>query len=217
MPPINLVPMIEPLKTRFPSAWAKAQAPHDDGEFNARVCSVLFYEQHLANVGRNGKRGGSELSRDVINWRADDGETGPNPDPQGGSGWIIDFIVGHETPNASIGQLYPDPSGPGDWVKPKTLTEIDKEYSGGGVPVIPPFPPRDETMNFGLKLNARYGEKGAPANGTLGGRLGSETRYADYEGEIIWTSEYLRRRQLGESHDQACANVLADVDAAWPK
>lgn len=84
-------------------------------------------------------------------------------------------------------------------------------------PVIPPFPPRDETLVFGLDLNAHYRSKGAGENGTLGGRFASTPRHLDLEGEVVWLSEYLRRRQLGESHHDATAHVLADVDAAWPK
>src|SRR5687768_13642142 len=103
----NLIPLIEPLTTRFPSAWAKAKAPHDDGEFNARVASVLYYEHGMINAGRNGKRGDpANLSKDVINWHGE----GNNFDPVGGGFCtIIDFIVGHESPSAHIGQSYPDP------------------------------------------------------------------------------------------------------------
>jgi hypothetical protein len=130
----NLVPLIKPLCDRFPSAWAKAKAPHDDGEFNARVCAVLYYEQGLTAVGRNGKRGNpTDLSRDIINWKGE----GPNPDPvNGGFGTIIDFIASHESPSASIAQFYPDPNGPGAWVKPLTLAQID-----AGAPPVPPSTP----------------------------------------------------------------------------
>lgn len=213
----NLRPYLDPLPARFPNAWAKCRAPHDDGEFNARAASVLFYEHGLTQAGRNGKRGDpNNLSRDIINWRAIAPEVGQNPDPvNGGSGTIVDIISGHEGPNAAITQGYPDPNGPGAWVRPKTLAEIDVEY--GVAPAVPPFPPRNETMDFGLALNGHYQAKGAGQNGSLGGRFGDVPRYTDYEGEVIWTSEYLRRRQLGEAHAEATANVLADVDAAWPK
>lgn len=132
----RLKPLIDPLTARFPAAWAKARAPHDDGEFNARVCAVLHYELGMLEVGRNGKRGDPKnLSRDVINWRGE----GPNPDPvNGGFGTIIDFIADHEASNASITQITPDPNGPGAWVKPLTLAQID----AGGVqpPVTKPYP-----------------------------------------------------------------------------
>lgn len=84
-------------------------------------------------------------------------------------------------------------------------------------PAVPAFPPRDQVVQFGLELNAHYANKGASANGTLGGKFGGQQRYVDVEGEIVWLSEYLRRRQLGESQADATAHVLADVDAAWPK
>lgn len=128
-------PMIDPLTTRFPRAWAKACAPHDDGEFNARVCAVLHYEMGMTQVGRNGKRGDPKnLSRDVINWKGE----GANFDPTNGNApcKIIDFIIGHESASAEIGDVYSDPNGPGAWVKPLTLAEID---AGGANPV--PQPP----------------------------------------------------------------------------
>ncbi len=166
----NLKSLIEPLTTRFPSAWAKCKAPHDDGEFNARVCAVLYYEQGLTNVGRNGKRGDPKvLSKDVICWRG----YGPNYDPTNGNApvTIIDFIGAHEAPNAYITQITPDPNGPGAWVKPLTLAEID-----GGQPnpippphVCPPAPPTfpypDENTSvraFQDRVKKAYNDAGRP-------------------------------------------------------
>lgn len=158
----NFVPLIEPLKSRFPSAWAKCKAPHDDGEFNARVCSVLHYEHGLTFVGRNGKRGDPKnLSKDIINWKGE----GPNPDPvNGGFGTIIDFIGSHESPQAHITQFTPDPNGPGTWVKPQTLAEID-----AGAPPTPPATkpyPGDAffTEKIGAVLEADYAEAGQTLN-----------------------------------------------------
>jgi hypothetical protein len=146
----NLIPLIEPLTRRFAAAWEKCKHAHDDGEFNARVCAVLHYELGLTDVGRNGKRGDPKnLSKDIINWRGE----GPNPDPvTGGDGTIIDFIVSHESAGAKISQFYPDPNGPGAWVKPLTLAQID---AGGGAPapvpvpppVVPVVPGRDEALD----------------------------------------------------------------------
>lgn len=133
-----LKPLIDPLTVRFAHAWAKAQTPEDDGEFNTRVCAVLHYELGMLEVGRNGKRGNpANLSKDVINWRGE----GPNPDPiNGGFGTIIDFIPDHGSPNARIGQQYPDPNGPGAWVKPLTLAQIDAGEVPGPKPQAPSHP-----------------------------------------------------------------------------
>lgn len=156
----NLKPLIDPLTTRFPAAWAKAKAPHDDGEFNARVCAVLHYEHGMTEVGRNGKRGNpNDLSRDIINWKGE----GPNPDPvNGGMGTIIDFIGGHETSAATIIQITPDPNGPGAWVKPLTLAQID----AGGLnptPPIPSYPYPDENTagkDFQRRVKQAYTDAG---------------------------------------------------------
>jgi len=133
MPIPNLVPLIKPLCARFPAAWKKAQRPHDDGEFNARVASVLYYELEMEQVGRNGKRGNPrDLSRDILNWKGE----GNNPDPvNGGTGTIIDFIGSHEAAGAHIVQFYTDPDGPGAWVQPLTLQQIDQQYAPPAVEV----------------------------------------------------------------------------------
>lgn len=119
------------------------------------------------------------------------------------------FVNGNAIPSHEYRAWNP-PVQPGQWLA-GTVTP-----PGPNPPTIPPFPPRDETLNFGLSLNSHYRSKGAGENGTLGGRF-TDARHLDIEGEVVWLSEYLRRRQLGETHDQATQHVLADVDAAWPK
>ncbi len=145
----KLKTLIDPLTVRFKAAWDKACRPGDDGEFNARVCSVLYYEHGMTAVGRNGKRGDpTNLSNDIINWKATAGMVGPNPDPTrvGGTGWIIDFIPNHESLAARIDQFYPDPTGPGAWVTPLRMDEIDVLYGHAParplpVPTSPGAPP----------------------------------------------------------------------------
>lgn len=178
----NLKELIEPLTTRFPGAWAKAKAPHDDGEFNARVCAVLYYEHGYTNVGRNGKRGDpNNLSRDVINWKGE----GPNPDPiSGGMGTIIDFIVGHESPSAKIDQLYPDPNGPGAWVKPQTLAQID---AGNPAPSpIKPYPGDQVWDAVGVTLFGDYALAGQAPNPQMGRWFG-RTIWDATEGDATGT------------------------------
>ena len=170
----NLKPLIEPLTTRFPSAWAKCQAPHDDGEFNARVCAVLYYEQGMTQVGRNGKRGDPNvLSKDIINWKGE----GPNPDPvSGGMGTIIDFIAAHESPAAKIDQFYPDPNGPGAWVKPLTLAQIDAgNPAPPQTPIYPPYPGDEVFDAIGVTLFADYAQAGQAPNPQMGRWFGRTT------------------------------------------
>lgn len=215
----NLVTLIKPLCERFPAAWKKARQPHDDGEFNARVCAVLHYQMGLTNVGRNGKRGDpNNLSKDVINWKGE----GDNPDPvNGGFGTIIDFIGSHEAAGAHIVQYYTDPDGPGAWVKPLTLAEIDT----GGAPstpvVLPPeFPPRDLTARFFKELDTRYKNGRRPDR--MEGR--GEPLHVDNEGLYVWIPEFLRHYAVDhptkspiERYDAAVGAVMRDIDAAWPR
>lgn len=205
----NLIDTIKPLTTRFPAAWAKARAPHDDGEFNARVCAVLYYELGMTNVGRNGKRGDpNNLSKDIINWSGE----GPNPDPvNGGQGTIIDFIIGHESGAANIGWFFPDPNGPGAWVKPLTLAQID---AGGGaptpipVPVCPQPPSRDEALDEMRALDAYYQ---APEGLQRPNGLSLDGK-PDFEGIAAWYLDvYQRARMAGKSRLEARAAYVSDI------
>ena len=123
----------------------------------------------------------------------------PIPDDAGING---SAIPGHEYRTNN------PPIRPGQWLEDQTQPPSNN---------IPPFPPRDETYGFGLTLNEHYRVRGAGQNGTLGGNAGSTARHTDLEGEMVWLSEYLRLRQLGQSHHIATENVLKMVDDAWPK
>jgi hypothetical protein len=144
---------------------------------------------------------------------------------------VIDLVNGAGAPGASLpGRLIIEDLKPrreaNHWAAPKALTSDELAYLQGGavvvpppVVVIPPFPPRDEVVAFGVTVNVHYGRKGAGGNGTLGApeAVAGDTRYLNLEGECVWLPEYLRLRQLGESHEDATKHVLAAVDAAWPK
>lgn len=192
----NLQPLIEPLTTRFPSAWAKCLAPHDDGEFNARVCAVLYYEKGLTKVGRNGKRGNpKDLSKDIINWKGE----GDNFDPtqNGLPCTIIDFIAGHESASAKIDQFYPDPNGPGAWVKPLTLAEID-----AGAPPAPPAAkpyPGDPVWDaVGVTLFADYARAGQSPNPQMGrwwGRTIWDATEGDESGKVYTVDESIAKHR----------------------
>jgi hypothetical protein len=122
------------------------------------------------------------------------------------------FVNGSAIP-AHEYRAWNPPVRPGQWLEGGTQPPQPPSTT------VPPFPPRDEVLNFGLALNNHYGSKGAGANGTLGApsNVANNPRYLNFEGEVVWLPEYLRRRQLGETHNDATAHVLADVDAAWPK
>lgn len=226
----QILAIAEDIKRRYPEDWKNAHNHQPSGEVYIRRVAWAVQQAHPALlVGLNGKRGNvHDLSQDVLCFpnatgAPDASDTYPGLE-------IRDIIASAGTPQASlywgdVTQATLDKGEVGAWVKPEPVDDEEEVPEPPVEPcepevVIPPFPPRDETMAFGLALNSHYAQKGNGDNGTLGGRLDVPTpiaRHTDYEGEVVWTSEYLRRRQLGETHQDATAHVLADVDAAWPK
>jgi hypothetical protein len=61
-----------------------------------------------------------------------------------------------------------------------------------------PFPPRNETLAFRTELEAKYRSSlRRPVGGT----------YADPEGSVVWTQEYLRYRMSACRNDQSIARI----------
>jgi hypothetical protein len=67
------------------------------------------------------------------------------------------------------------------------------------------FPPRDEAMDFRNQLEAKYRDQlhRSPL-----------ATYVDIEGDIVWTSEYLRYRVNQCSHDSALFKVMSQIDGS---
>jgi len=65
------------------------------------------------------------------------------------------------------------------------------------------FPPRNESLDFRLALEAKYrdGLKRSPSATTV-----------DNEGDVVWTQEYLRYRVNGCGHAVAVQNVFVEID-----
>lgn len=81
------------------------------------------------------------------------------------------------------------------------------------------FPPRDQSVDFLLALNAKY--KAAPDDGGLGRPVGATLPlpghgdvelHVDLEGIFVWLPEYLRCRANGYNHLDAVAEVSAQID-----
>lgn len=192
-----------------PDFWNELKVP---GQTSRKFINQVSFECLKAGipVGVNLKRGGPQQSLDAIALPNDTGARDSTGTYKGVE--IVDIVGGAETPSPSltwgdVTQITIDTGNPGGWVAGKEQAP--------SVPVVPPFPPRDETLDAGLEFNAHYHAKGAAENGTLGGRFSEIRRFLDFEGEVVWFSEYLRRRQLGETHPDAVAHVKADIDKAW--
>lgn len=68
------------------------------------------------------------------------------------------------------------------------------------------FPPRNETLDFRHRLEAKYVSMGR----------GGITTYVDLEGQVIWVQEYLRYRSNDCSHEVATQKVAAQIAGAPP-
>ena len=69
------------------------------------------------------------------------------------------------------------------------------------------FPPRNESLDFGTQLDAKY------RDGLKRGATGS---FVNLEGDAVWTQEYLRLRVNGCSHTNASSSVFAEIDGTSP-
>jgi len=69
------------------------------------------------------------------------------------------------------------------------------------------FPPRDESLDFRNQLEAKYRD---------GLRRGPTSTSVDVEGDVVWTSEYLRSRVYQCTHQQAVDRVAAQIDGNAP-
>jgi hypothetical protein len=65
------------------------------------------------------------------------------------------------------------------------------------------FPPRNESLDFRLQLEAKYRD---------GLRRPAQATYVDNEGDVVWTQEYLRFRVNQCSHETAASRVSFEVD-----
>ena len=74
--------------------------------------------------------------------------------------------------------------------------------SPGGGSVVS-FPPRDESLDFRNQLEVKYRD---------GLRRGPTSTSVDIEGDIVWTSEYLRYRVYQCTHQQALDRVATQID-----
>jgi|KBSMisStandDraft_5_1062788.scaffolds.fasta_scaffold355257_1 hypothetical protein len=75
--------------------------------------------------------------------------------------------------------------------------------SPGGGNVVVSFPPRDESLDFRNQLESKYRD-------AL--RRGPTSTSVDLEGDVVWTSEYLRYRVYQCTHQQAVDRVTTQID-----
>ncbi len=75
--------------------------------------------------------------------------------------------------------------------------------SGIVVPLAVDFPPRNEPFDFRNQLEEKYRDQL---------RRGATQTYVDVEGDIVWTTEYLRYRVNQCDHPTAVQKVMAQID-----
>ena len=95
------------------------------------------------------------------------------------------------------------------------LDRVSVQIAGGAPPPVCGhvpggqvlFPPRNDTVQFRMALEATYRD-------ALG--RAPITTYVDQEGDIVWLQEYLRYRVNGCGHGIAVQSVFVQVDGAPP-
>ncbi len=95
-------------------------------------------------------------------------------------------------------------SGKQSFLSP-TSDAVRSFRSGGGEvsPDAVDFPPRNEPFDFRTQLEAKYRDQL---------RRGPTQTYVDTEGDIVWTTEYLRYRVNQCDHATAVQKVLAQIN-----
>ena len=74
---------------------------------------------------------------------------------------------------------------------------------GGGAGGSINFPPRNESLDFRLQLEAKYRD---------GLHRGATSTVVDNEGDVVWMQEYLRYRVNACTHQQATDRVMLQID-----
>jgi len=193
------------VKDQNPGAWEEVKVP---GQPSRRFISLVAAECQRTvsvEVGCNAKRGGPEVSLDVLAMPNPSGcrdATGTYPGLE-----LRDIIGGAEGPNPSIiwgdaTQATIDSGNPGGWIKTVTTP--------GPPPSSCVFPPQNETFDFGTALNAKYKtDRHAPLIGTDNEGV---ALYVNLKGMAVWLQDYLRLRTAGKSHAEAQAEVFRTID-----
>ncbi len=223
----TILDIAQGVRDAHPSAWAKARAAHDDGEFIRRVA----YACHLLepSAGLNLKRGGPDLSKDVLAF--------PNPSGCRDAGGthpgleLVDIIVSHERGDAHLGwgdvtQATIDAGVAGKWVQPAPVggeapVPAPKTPTPPAGPVCPdpaahrprpPIPDRGELLDEAQALDAFY----ADTREGLGREQGlSRDGRPDWEGVAAWLLDvYLVQRLAGKSRAEAREAYRAQIRAS---
>ena len=190
----------EKVKTANPAAWAEVKVPGQQSRTFISLVATECQKSVSETIGCNLKRGGPEVSIDVLAMPNDTGAVDATGTFAGLE--LIDIIAGAEGPDPSlvwgdVTQKTMDAGVPGGWLKSATPQPVP---TPGCV-----FPPRDQGLLFFNDLDAKYKTKGYPAT----------PYFVDKEGTSVWYAQYLLYRTQGLDHAAAQAKVFADIDAIW--
>ena len=214
--------LFETTRRQFPNAWAKMSPPfgvsQDDGEFNVRLAWACRQAGVPCYV--NGKRGNvNDRSHDILVFQNPTGVKDNSGRLAGLT--LIDFVTGHQGPNAAFGWLDvtvvtdQNPTSPtfGQRIMPPAATIVpfewdDAEPSEPSRPPCAPLPNRGEAMEAGRWLDAFYSApEGLQRHEglSIGGR-------PDWEGVGAWLFDvWLKARTSGKSEHDARALVVAAI------
>lgn len=157
-------------------------------------------------------RSGTTTSADVVFNEGERWNAYPGPQRRAASGGTLyDFsrVAMHEFGHV-LGMGHPDEHGQFvDAIMNSRVSDRDTLawddiqaayalYGANAAGAAVPFPPRNETFDFRAQLEAKY-------RNSL--RRPLQASYADVEGSVVWTSEYLRYRLNTCTHGAAIARV----------
>lgn len=196
-------------------------APRRDGDginnvfFAADVYGEAFGEGTLAVTSR-WFRGGTTTTADVVfndalRWNAYEGPL--RRAQAGGTLYDLGRVALHEFGHV-LGLGHPDEQGQFvDAIMNSRVSDRDALawddiqgayalYGANVAGAAIPFPPRNETFDFRAQLEAKY------RNGL---RRPTQPSFADIEGSVVWTSEYLRYRLNRCAHGAASSRVALQI------
>lgn len=162
----------EKVRRENPAAWGEVKVPGQKSRTFIGLVAAECQRSVSATIGCNLKRGGPDVSLDVLAMPNDSGAADKTGTFAGLE--LIDIINGAEGPSPSLvwgdaTQKTIDAGVPGGWIKSPVVTPAP------AVPVLQAYPGDDVFDQIGVALFSDYARAGQPANPAMGRWFGRTT------------------------------------------